>query len=221
MTANAEIAASREQARAALAGPGDWLTGAQRVDGWHEVRDAATNRLDRERKQALSPASVAGEHDATAELSSAAVEVVHRVASDPGRLTRAWAEKHIDALGAPMYTELVGVTAIAAVLDTFDLASGAGRRELPEPVEGAPARIVPPDVGDVGAWIPQKLGPTMANVSRTLSGVPETNAAWRSLVDSHYSRGREFAELTWNRALSRPQTELVAARVTALSECFY
>lgn len=204
-----------------MAGAGDWLTGTQRVAVWHEVRDAATNPLDHERKRALSPTGVPGEHAATAELSADAVEVVHRVASDPGRLTRSWADERIAALGAATYTELVGVTAIAKALDTFAAATGQGDRALPTPRPGEPAGEVPDDVGDVGAWVPQTLGPTLANVSRTLSGVPVTNATWRSLVNSHYSRGREFAELAWDRALSRPQIELVAARVTALSECFY
>lgn len=221
MGADSKIVEAQRDARTALAGPGDWLTGAQRLDVWREARDAASNPLDAERKQALSPNSVAGGHGSTAELGSAAVEVVHRVASDPGRLTRSWADEQMATLGAPLYTELVGVAAITATLDMFDTALSGQVQPLPEPVDGEPARQVPSDVGDVGAWVPQTLGPTRANVSRTLSGVPQTNAVWRPLVDSHYSRGREFAELAWDRALSRPQTELVAARITALNECFY
>lgn len=204
-----------------LAEAGDWLTGAQRIDAWREARDAASNPLDQERKRALSVASVDGRHAASVQLSAEAVEVVHRVASDPGRLTRSWADTQIAALGAPTYTELVGVTAIAMVLDTFTRAIGEEPSTLPEPVPGEPSRVVPDDVGDVGAWVPQAVGPTRANVSRTLSGTPRTDATWRSLVDSHYSRGHQFVDLAWDRALSRPQTELVAARVTALSECFY
>lgn len=215
------IVEAQNEAGGSLAAAGDWLTGAERIAAWREVRDAATNVLDEERKQALSPASVDGKHSATDVLSAEAVEVVHRVASDPGRLTRTWADKQMATLGAPTYTELVGVAAIAATIDRFDIAMEGEWQPLPQPVAGEPARVVPDNVGDVGAWVPQALGPTMANVSRTLSGVPQTNDIWRSLVNSHYSRGREFAQLAWDRALSRPQTELVAARVTALSECFY
>ena len=36
-----------------------------------------------------------------------------------------------------------------------------------------------------------------------------------------YSRGPEMLELTWERALTRPQTELIAAQVSKLQECFY
>jgi hypothetical protein len=53
-----------------------------------------------------------------------------------------------------------------------------------------------------------------------LSLVPVTDATWRSLVVALYSRD-DFHELVWDRHLSRPQTELVAGRVTALLECFY
>ena len=164
---------------------------------------------------------MAGSHEGTAELTTAAVEVIHRVASDPGRLTRAWADSMIGQLGEETYTELVGVTAIASVLDRFEEAVTGRVPDLPEAASGDPERIRPDDVGDVGAWVPQSLSRPVANVSRTLSLVPVTNRAWRALVDSHYSRGGEFFETTWDRGLSRPQAELLAARTTALNECFY
>ena len=204
-----------------IVGPGDWLTGRERVAAWREVRSSRTDRLDQERRQALTPNAVSGRHEATAELSAAATEVVHRVASDPGRLTRAWADEQIAELGEETYTELVGVTAIVSVLDRFDGAMGRAERRLPEPIHGEPARVRPDDVGDVGAWVSQSTGPTKANVSRTLSLVPQTNLLWRRLVDTHYSRGAEFMNLQWDFPLSRPQAELVAARSTALNECFY
>lgn len=215
------IEAEQRSAIAALASPGDHLTGAQRVAAWAEARDADTNELDQRRRAALSPNAVPGDHVATSELSASAVEVVHRVVSDPGRLTRDWADRQIVALGEETYTELVGVTAIAATIDRFHRAMGRPVVPLPVPVEGEPARVRPTEVGDVGAWVSQSTGPTRANVSRTLSLVPTTNATWRRLVDSHYSRGAEFMNLSWAFPLTRPQAELVASRSTALNECFY
>jgi len=206
---------------AALGAPGDWLTGAQRVDVWRQVRDSATNELDQARRAALSPNSVAGAHRPTDDLTAAAVEVAHRVGSDPGRLTRRWADEHIGVLGEEVYTEIVGVTAIASAIDRFHVAMGEPIPVLPVPQPGEPHRVRPDDVDDVGAWVSQSSGPTTANVSRTLSLVPRTNATWRSLVDSHYSRGREFLEAVWSRALPRPAVELVATRTTGLNECFY
>ena len=216
-----EIVDAQRTVGEATAGPGDWLAGRERVAVWREIRSSQTDRLDQERRQALTPNAVSGRHEATAELSAAAMEVVHRTASDPGRLTRAWADEQIAELDEETYTELVGVTAIVSVLDRFDGAMGRAERRLPEPIHGEPARVRPDDVGDVGAWVSQSTGPTKANVSRTLSLVPRTNLLWRRLVDTHYSRGAEFMNLQWEFPLSRPQAELVAARSTALNECFY
>ncbi len=167
------------------------------------------------------PTPSPAQHPASEFLPAAGVEVAHRVATDPGRLTRAWADQQIEALGETVYTEIVGVTAIASVIDHFHRAIGQPEPTLPSPTPGEPSQIRPDGVGDVGAWVSQSVGPTTANVSRTLSLVPVTNATWRSLVDSHYSRGAEFLEPVWSRALPRPAVELIAARTTSLNECFY
>ena len=211
----------RNDTSLALAAAGDWLYGRQRVAAWSEVRRAATDPLDRARRAAVSPFAVEGDHSATEDLPAAAVEVVHRLASDPGRLSRAWAQKAVADLGEEVYTELVAVASIATVVDRFDLVMGDPLRSLPDPVDGEPARVRPDGMGDVGAWVSQSLDKQRANVSRAVSLVPETEAVWRSVVDSHYSRGGDFVNLNWERALSRPQVELVAARTTALNECFY
>lgn len=215
------IVDAQRDAIQAIGRAGDWLTASQRVDVWCQARDAATNPLDLARRQALSPNAVTGSHAATNLLPAAAVEVAHRVASDPGRLTRAWAEQQIEALGEEVYTEVVGVTAITSVIDHFHRATARPMPTLPTPEPGDPSCVRPDDVGDVGAWVSQSTGPTTANVSRTLSLVPVTNATWRSLVNSHYSRGAEFLEPVWSRALTRPAVELIASRTTGLNECFY
>jgi len=73
----------------------------------------------------------------------------------------------------------------------------------------------------VGAWVSQTTNKELANVSRAASLVPETESLWREIVQAHYSRGPEFANLLWDRDLSRPQVELLASTVSALNECFY
>lgn len=208
-------------AETALVSSGDWLDGPQRREAWRHTRDARTNALDEARKQAISPNAVAGSHPAGTHLSAEAVDVVHRIASDPGRLSRSWADEVIAALGDGVYTELVGVAAIAAVVDTLAWALDERTRPIGDAVDGGPARVRPDDVGDVGAWVPQSVEVANANVSRALSLVPTTNRAWGGLVNACYSRGAGFYDLAWERALSRPQVELVAARTTAELECFY
>lgn len=215
------IAGAVAVAADSLVGPGDWLDGAQRRRAWVEARDARTNELDNARRQAISPNAVAGGHEGNDELAAAAMEVVHRVASDPGRLSRSWADSMIEVLGDAVYTELVGITATAAALDMFAWATSGADLEIGAAVAGKAAQVRPDDVGDIGAWVPQTIGGVRANVSRSLSLVPATNIAWIGLVDALYSRGADFVDLSWTRALSRPQVELVAARTTAELECFY
>ena len=220
---NAEelITAALDDAAESLVGPGDWLTGSQRRAAALEARDARTNELDQQRRDALSPNAVPGGHEATAELQAEAVEVIHRVASDPGRLTQVWADEKMTVLGEETYTELVGIAACTAVLDMFAWTMTGDDSQLGDDAAGSPAKERPDDVGDVGAWVSQTTGTGMANVSRSLSLVPVTNRAWVGLVQALYSRGAEFLDLSWDRALSRPQVELVAARTTAELECFY
>ena len=147
--------------------------------------------------------------------------MIHRVVNDPGRLTRRWADSQIAALGDAVYAELVAVTAIIVAIDMYARSIGTPPPELGEPVDGVPARERPEGLGDVGAWIPMTEQKLLANVSRALSLVPRTNTTWRTLVNDSYSRGPQMLALTWERALSRPQIELVAARVSQLNECFY
>ncbi len=217
----AELAAVRRETGERLAAAGDWLTGVQRAEVWDEVRGAAHHPLDIARREALTPAAVDGAHQPTANLSATAVEVVHRLATDSGRLSRSWAELAMGELGEETYTELVGVTAMAAALDRLDLLLDDGLSPRPTSVDGEPRRLRPDGVGDVGAWVSQTVEKQRANVSRALSLVPVTNATWRPLVNLCYSRGDEFSRLRWDRHLNRPQVELVAARTTAHNECFY
>lgn len=215
------ITGSLANATTSLVTAGDWLTGEQRRDAALQARDARTNELDQRRKQALSPFSIEAQHPATDHLSAEAVDVVHRIASDPGRLTRDWAESMMASIGEETYVELVGIAACTAAMDTFWFALGEPEPKLGDASSGSPTQARPNDVGEVGAWVSQTVDGAMANVSRALSLVPVTNQAWVGLVQAMYSRGPGFLDLEWERALSRPQVELVAARTTAEMECFY
>ncbi len=223
------IEEARRSAADSMRSPGDWLTAQQRCEAWLHARHARDNPINHARKSAISPEAVVEQHPAGDTLSGAAVDVINRVASDPGRLTRSWADRRMSELGSETYTELVGVTAVARVLDCFDEITGRTLNNIesgdsattPTDARQSPARQRPDDVGDVGAWVHQTVGKKRANVSRALSLVPVTDATWRSLVDSHYSRGTEFMSLRWDRALTRVQIEAVAARTTAELDCFY
>jgi hypothetical protein len=78
---------AHERAWAAIAAPGTWLTGPQRVAVAAEIRRARECAHCARIKAALSPNAVQGEHETLGTVGAAAVELIHRVVSDPGRLS--------------------------------------------------------------------------------------------------------------------------------------
>ena len=62
----------------------------------------------------------------------------------------------------------------------------------------------------------------MANVARALSLVPAANELFMSNVLAMYNGpGGGFFDMVWDGPFTRPQAELLAARVSAVNECFY
>ena len=211
MGGNDLVAALHQLLLAELATPGDWWDAADRRALMEEARAAV----------GCVQCADGRRHDSVSTLPAAAVDVVHGVVNHPGRLSRSWANRQIDDLGDARYAEIVGVTAIIVAIDVGARAVGDLAPVLAAPIDGAPAGLRPADVGPVGAWIPMTEEKLLANVTRALSLVPRTNATWRTLVTESYSRGPQMLELEWQRALTRPQTELIAAQVSRLQECFY
>ena len=219
-----------------VAGPGTWYTGAQRVAIAAESRQAATCGLCRQRKGALSPGAVRGEHVTRGDLPAPVVDVIHRVRTDAGRLTRDWyAGVTAAGLSAAEYVELVGVVTMVAGVDFFARAAGIPPFRLPEPLPGEPARRLPPAARPGLAWVPtiapeEASGPEadmygdgafVPNIMRALSLVPDEVRMLRRLSAAHYLPIEQIPDPTARRTLDRMQMELVAARVSALNECFY
>jgi hypothetical protein len=231
-----DLVAAHDRAFARLAAPGTWWTGAERVAIAEAVRASARCRLCRERKAALSPAAVAGEHDGgDGILPASAVDAAHRIASDPARLTHKWLDGVLTSgLGEGRYVELLGVVAALVSIDAFCRAVGAPPHPLPAPRPGEPRRYRPKAARRDEAWVamlPQGRpegeeadlwsGRT-GNVIRALSLVPDEVRALQDLSRAHYLTLSEMTDLTRGRgALDRRQVELLAARVSALRECFY
>ncbi len=215
------LAATHEQVWQRLGNCGTWWTGRERVAAISEARQALICSLCSERSEALSPVMVSGEHDSISNLPPAAIDFVHRLTTDPGRLSEKWASQVIESITEEAYVELATVISTEYVIDSFARCLGLPLRDLPKAGDGMPNRIRPDGVGDVGAWVSQTIDKSLANVSRAASLVPDTEILWREIVQSHYSRGPQFADLVWDRGLTRPQVELVASTVSALNECFY
>lgn len=222
-----------------LARPGAWWTGAERVAIAAEVRRAPGCRLCTERKTALSPGMVAGEHDSDGRLPAPAVDAVHRIVTDASRLSKSWLEKlHADGLGDGHYVELVGVVVAVVSIDAFHHNLGLAPEPLPDPEPGAASGYRPPNAMPGAAWVPwipgnRASGPEAdlypnasqaPNVYLAMSLVPDAVRAMGRLSQAQYISPAIVAAPGRNepgRAIDRSQIELVAGRVSALNECFY
>lgn len=233
----------REDIRAAhrafwdhLRSPGAWWTGAERVAIAAESRLAETCDLCVRRKAALSPGAVAGEHGGTELLPAAVVEVIHRVRTDPARLSRPWYDGIVAAgLEPPAYVEVIGVVTMLAGVDAFARALGVEPFPLPGPAPGAPSRHLPESARAAGAWVPMiapedasgpeadlyPAGTMIPNIVRALSLVPDEARMMQVLGAAHYLSVERIHDPLARRTLNRPQMELVAARVSLLNQCFY
>ena len=217
--------------------PGCWLTGAERVAVAREVRKAWDCKLCSDRRQALSPAHVSGDHDRDSELPEPMVDVVHRVTTDPGRLTRKWFEG-IRAAGVTheQYVEILGTLVAAFSIDEFCRGIGVAPHKLPRPAEGAASNYRPASAVLADAWVPmiperEAVGneadlwnPRMtANVIRAMSLVPDEVRTLKDLSDVHYVPMETFLQLDSkpHGTLTRMQMELLAGRVSAQNGCFY
>ncbi len=233
-----DLVREHRHAWARLASPGTWWTGAERVALAAEVRHARSCRLCRERKEALSSYGVPGEHDTITDLPAHVVEAVHRITTDPGRLTEAWVQGlQSEGLSDVHYVELIAVVVTALAIDSVATGIGAELPELPEPKPGEPTCVRPEQAVLEDAWVPmvsrgQDTGPLeglfgegfVPNVVRALSLVPEETRGKKRLSGVQYIPYMDVANPQKGndvRAISRSQIESVAARVSIFNECFY
>jgi hypothetical protein len=230
-----DIAASQRRAWKRLAGPGAWWTGAERVAIAAETRNARRCKLCAERRAALSASAISGDHDEIGGLPKAAVDAIHRITTDHGRLSKAWFEQTLaDGLEDGQYVEIVGVVVTVVSIDSFCRGLGVPPHPLPQPVAGEPSRYRPtgasrgtawvPTVGFLGARGPEADlydGKPTGNVIAALSLVPDEVRTLKDLSATHYLSPERMLDFSAGRSLDRAQIELVAARVSVLNECFY
>jgi hypothetical protein len=219
----ADLADAHRRILGALVRPGRWLDGRTRVALAAEARAARDCALCTARKAALSPVALQGRHDGVSDLPAHQVELAHRLATDPGRLSRAFYEQaRAGGLEDGEYVEAVGVVARAVALDAFCRALGLPPHPLPAPEPGAPARVRPAGLGEHGAWVPTLPPDYGPWVGRALSLEPEGVAAMKALLAAQYVPFERVPDVEFSeRTLSRAQMELLAGRVSALNECFY
>jgi hypothetical protein len=216
-----------------LGAPGTWLTAAERVAVADETRRARSCALCRDRKAALSPFAVDGEHDHAGLLQPPMVDAVHRVTTDAARLTESWLRSLLEqGLSIEAYVELLGITVLVISVDRFHHALGLPLEALPDAQAGEPSRARPEGVVEGEAWVPMLNGkraaaeariraPSAPFVIRALSLVPSEVRAWQDLSAAQYLAADEMLDFGSARGMSRSQIELVAGRVSKLNDCFY
>lgn len=222
-----------------IALPGTWLAGGLRVAVADETRRARSCRLCAERKAALSPFAVLGEHDHGGTLPEMLVDAVHRITTDAARLTKSWYHSLMEAgLSPEAYVEALGVAVLVISVDEFHQALELPLEPLPEPRSGEPTRRRPAGaVAMDDGWVPMVPGDDLepededlygnmpggraAAVVRALSLVPAEVRSWKELAGAQYLSLEAMRSMETGRALDRAQVELVAGRVSALNDCFY
>jgi hypothetical protein len=195
--------------------------------------------LCKARATALSPASVTGaHHTGPTILSDAAIEAIHRVRTDPGRISEGWFLTLLAAgLSEEAYAELVSVVAVVTAVDTFHRGVGLLPPALPDAVAGAPHRRRPigvrPGTGFLPTLAPEDRAvddPDLyrsgerygANIHRALSLVPDSMIHWWDLMEALYQSSGQMRDFAHQyRAISHAQIEMVAARVAANNACEY
>jgi hypothetical protein len=212
--------------------PGTWWSAEERVAIASEVREAANCQLCVERKAAISPRAIQGEHLKTQILSANVVDVIHRIVTDNGRLTKEWYKGVISSdLSETQFVEIVGIIATVITADTFSRAVGSSILPFPEPVFGEPSRIKPAGTAVHSAWVPtivpemaedeeiiafynkmkEKTG-YLSHIMRAMTLVPKEHLGFISLMFQMY-----ILELS----IDRPQVELIATTVSWYNDCFY
>ena len=242
MQVRSDLAIAQQRAWAAIGEPGTWWSGADRVAIAAETRHAATCALCAARRQAISYASVGGEHQVLGVLAPVAVEAVHRIRTDAGRLGESWYRRLLaQGLSEEQYIELLSVVAMVVAVDTFRHAAGLEPWPLPAAVAGEPTRVRPQGAGPGPGWTcvlaPEDRtdadpdlyrdnpGPRErygANIHRALSLVPRSMIRWWDMLECMYQSSAQMRDFGREyRAVTHPQIEMLAARVAALNQCHY
>ncbi len=215
---------------------GAWLTGAERLAVAAAARAAWDCALCAERKAALSPYAIDGDHDGDGRLPDAWLDAVHRVVTDSGRLTERWLQGLLaDGLLEDEFVELVSVAVLVTTVDTFMRAIGRDPLPLPDAAGGVPHRRRRPDAKPGPGWVatiaPEDAlldfvdyyaGGSHFYIRRALTLLPDEVQRLWYLLNRLYMpdpRVHEFDGL--ERSISRAQAEYLAARASALLGCYY
>lgn len=192
---------------------------------------APGSRFDAQRRLRIAEVAVAAYLDADPPPPWArphgdpVLDVAQRLARHAGTITHEWFEQVVSEGVHPLdWVEIVGVVVSVLPPVAFARAIGAPQPALPPAVPGPPtgneaAELAPATLN----WVPVAApADQVASVVQALSALPDE---WRNLwqlAEAQYMSDRQMDDPLWNRGtLSRPQMELVAARLSLIRECFF
>jgi hypothetical protein len=218
----ADLVAAHRGAWAALARPGTWWTGRQRAELAATALAAMT--ASDPLPPWIAPSTVDGWLTEDRSAPNAAHDAIYRIAIHAATLTEPWYIEMRDELTDLAYVEIVAIACTVADVVAFRRAAGLDPWDLPSPVDGEPSRTIPEGLVQAGMnWV-RVTSPAdeTAAVVQAFTSVPaELDRLW-TLAAAQYIPNLEMVDPLWTRVtLSRPQMELVAARISQLRECFY
>ena len=222
LNVRADLVSAHRQAWDALGRPGTWWTGHQRLELAALAIAAMTG--DQVLPPWTAPSTVDGFLAGDAVTPAAARDAIYRIAAHAGTLSESWYRAISEKLGDLAYVEIVGIACTVAAVVSFRRAAGLAPWELPRPVEGEVSQVVPRDLAPAKLnWV-RVTSPAdeVAAVVQAFTSVPAEHERLWMLADAQYIPNLEMVDPRWTRGtLSRPQMELIAARVSQIRECFY
>ncbi len=204
-----------------FAAPGTWLSAEERLATLQAARSANSRGGDGRRAEASI-------------LPDDSLRLIEKVAATPRPLSRDDFARALDAgMTAGEYVETISLVSRVVNLDVFARELAPARWSSWRSVEGDPSCESPPAVAE-GAWLPSvPAGPQARQVYgsagpqpfiyRALSLVPEETRRCIAGGNVQYLPLDKFMDFSYSHqpGLSRVQVEIVAARISALNDCFY
>lgn len=141
-----------------------------------------------------------------------------RVSGAPGSIREDWVEGIAAEIGYPKYVEITGIVARLTAVDTVHRALGLELMALPEPLPGEPTGEIDDHATKKASWVPTAGSVSVVN---SLSLVPAESRAQEVMSGPLYMTYEEMDDPAQPGVIPRAQKELVAARTSAINECFY
>jgi hypothetical protein len=226
-----DLEAAHTTAMASFSNAGTWFNGAERKE------IVALARRARHRQGF----ELTGFEDEVRDipLPSAVAELIRQVACDSEKIDKDFFESvQSEGLSVEQYVEVVGLVSRAVGIDTFGRALGLPMNALNNSHPGKPSGDRPESTVVEHAWVPtlpsgKKGGKEaaalygdadfVANIYSALSLVPQEASLVMEMGRVQYVGRNDFMNFEFRRSeqFSRAQLELVAARISALNNCFY